>query len=240
MRWSARGSALVVLLALSACAEQIGMPPAGSDQGGTVGHVFDLYLGVAGVVGTLVVLLLAFVLVRDRASRKGEGQGSQRHHNTPLEIAYTVIPLIIVLGLTVITVVTIGDVDSTSPDPDLVVDVEGFQWGWTFTYVDQGVAITTEADRRGPELVLPSPADIRFDVHSDDVIHSFWVPAFRFKRDLIPGHPTSFSVDTDELATYDGHCAEYCGLYHSEMTFTVRTVDRASFSRWLTEQRDGP
>ena len=246
MSWAVRrraaflvGSTALLALALGGCAEQLGLPDSPTEQGGTVGDVFDLYLVAAWVVGAIVVGLIAFVVVRDRASRR-RGPTSQRHHNTPLEIAYTLIPLLLVGALTVVTIVTIDRVASDEPDPDVVVDVEGYQWGWRFTYVDQGVVVDTH-DTGDPELVLPAPARIRFDVHSDDVIHSFWVPAFRFKRDLIPGTPTSFTVDTNELGVFDGKCAEYCGLLHTQMTFTARTVSPGDFDAWAADQgSEGP
>ncbi len=227
-------AAVAAVIALGGCAEQLGLPRAASDQGETVGQVFNLYLIVAYVIGAIVMGLIIFVMVRGRASRHGDGPGSQRHHNTPLEITYTVIPLLIVGALTVVTLFTIGDVASDAPDPDLAIEVQGYQWGWQFTYPDSGVVITGDGGTP-TELVLPAPATVRFTVRSNDVIHSFWVPAFRFKRDLIPGTPTSFSVDTNEIGTFDGHCAEFCGLQHAEMTFTVRTVSPSDFQTWLQD-----
>ena len=223
-------------LLVGGCAEQLGLPTAETEQGVTVGRVFNLYLVVAYIVGAIVVGLIVFVIWRDRASRRGDGEGSQRHHNFALEITYTVIPFLVVIALTLVTLFSIGNVATTSQNPDLTVDVDAYQWGWRFTYTDSGVIIQTDADTPLPQLVLPASATIQFSLHSDDVIHSFWVPAFRFKRDLIPGTPTSFSVNTKEIASYDGHCAEFCGLQHAEMTFTVRTVDRQDFQTWLTDQ----
>jgi cytochrome c oxidase subunit 2 len=222
------------IVSLTGCAEQLGLPGSASKEGKTVGQVFNLYLVVAYVIGAIVVGLIIYVMVSGRASRHGDGPGSQRHYNTPLEITYTVIPLLIVVALTVVTLFTIADVASNSSKPDLVVEVQGYQWGWRFTYADHGVVIADDGDTP-PELVLPAPATVRFNVRSDDVIHSFWVPAFRFKRDLIPGRPTSFSVDTSEFGTYDGHCAEFCGLKHATMTFTVRTVGQQDFQTWLKD-----
>jgi cytochrome c oxidase subunit 2 len=227
--------ALGLVLLAGGCAETLGLPSSNTEQGNTVGNVFDVYLVAAYVVGAVVLGLIAYVVVRNRAPRR-PGPTSQRHHNTPLEITYTVIPLVIVAALTVLTLATIHRVDSDEPNPDVVVDVEGYQWGWRFTYTGEGVVVDGNADGP-PELVLPAPARIRFDVHSDDVIHSLWIPAFRFKRDLIPGAPTSFTVDTTELGTFDGKCAEYCGLLHTNMIFTVRTVSPDDFRSWLDQQR---
>lgn len=227
----------VVVLAAGGCAEQLGLPDATTEQGDTVGWVFNLYLLAAYVVAAIVVGLIAFVVIRDRAGRR-TGPASQRHHNTPLEIIYTVVPLLLVGALTVVTLVTIGEVSGDEPDPDVTIDVEAYQWGWRFTYVGEDLVIETTATG-GPELVMPAPARIRFVVHTDDVIHSLWIPAFRFKRDVIPGTPTSFTVDTDALGVFPGKCAEFCGLLHTQMTFTARTVDSQDFEDWLAEMRGG-
>ncbi|MCB0962719.1 MAG: cytochrome c oxidase subunit II [Acidimicrobiales bacterium] len=226
-----------VALVATGCAEQLGLPESTTEQGDTVGRVFDLYLVAAYVVAAIVVGLIAFILLRFRAGRRS-GPASQTHHNAPLEILYTVVPLLLVGALTAVTLVTIGDVAADEPDPDVTIDVEGYQWGWRFTYVDEGITVATDADG-GPEVVLPAPARIRFTVHSEDVIHSLWIPAFRFKRDLIPGTTTSFTVDTDELGTFPGKCAEYCGLQHTTMTFTARTVAPDEFEAWKAETEAG-
>lgn len=216
---------------LSGCAEQLGLSEARTEGGETVRQVFDLYLLVAYVVGAIVVGLIVFVIWRDRRSRRGDGQGSQRHHNFALEITYTIIPLIIVAALTVVTLMTIDDVADGSSDPDLTVQVEAYQWGWRFTYPD-GTVVETEGEQL-PQLVLPARSNVAFDMVSYDVIHSFWVPGFRFKLDIIPGRRASFTVATTDEAVYEGKCAEYCGLQHATMQFTVRTVGENDFSDFL-------
>jgi cytochrome c oxidase subunit 2 len=158
-----------------------------------------------------------------------------------MEIAYTVIPFLVVCALFAVTFVTVRAIDDTDADADLVVHVVAYQWSWQFEYPDEGVMIVDRSDDDDPELVLPASSTVRFDLESVDVIHSFWLTAFRFKRDMIPGSPSSFVVDIgDAVGEYPnaGVCAEFCGLDHARMRFRVRVLSPEDFERWLTDQRD--
>ena len=108
------------------------------------------------------------------------------HENLPLEIAYTVVPLLVVAGLFAVTFVSVEAIDEVDEDAELVVDVLGFQWQWQFAYPASDVSVVGTDDET-PELVLPADTSVRFDLTSIDVIHSFWIPGFRFKRDMFPG-----------------------------------------------------
>jgi cytochrome c oxidase subunit 2 len=117
--------------------------------------------------------------------------------------------------------------------------VTGFQWQWQFEYPEYGVRVlgTPEQD---PVLVLPSSSSVQFDLISLDVIHSFWITAFRFKRDIIPGQPSSFTVDTiDTTGSFPnaGVCAEFCGLDHALMRFGVEVLPDDEFAVWLSKQQ---
>ena len=161
-----------------------------TEQAETIDRVWNLFLGLGLVVLALVAGLMLWVIVRYR-KRSDDGPHDlppQKHYNIPMEVTYIVIPLAIVLGLFAVTFVTVDAIDDDDPDPDLVVDVIAFQWQWRFDYPDSGVSITGEPGEF-PELVLPASSTVRFDLTSLDVIHSFWIPAFRFKRDMIPGTP---------------------------------------------------
>jgi cytochrome c oxidase subunit 2 len=136
--------------------------------------------------------------------------------------------------------VTVDAIDDDDPDPDLVVDVIAFQWQWQFDYPDSSVSITGKLGEN-PELVLPASSTVRFDLTALDVIHSFWIPAFRFKRDMIPGTPGSFRVDVADVAGYypnSGVCAEFCGLDHSSMRFSVRILPPDEFEQWLIDEQE--
>jgi len=211
-----------------------------TEQAETIDRVWNLFLGLGLVVLLLVAGLMLWVIVRYR-KRPTDGPlhlPPQKHYNIPMEITYVVIPLVIVLGLFAVTFVTVDAIDDDDPDPDLVVDVIAFQWQWQFDYPDSSVSITGKPGEN-PELVLPASSTVRFDLTALDVIHSFWIPAFRFKRDMIPGTPGSFRVDVADVAGYypnSGVCAEFCGLDHSSMRFSVRILPRDEFDQWLSEQ----
>lgn len=216
-----------------------GLPAPLTEQADTIADTWMLFLGIALAVLAFIIILVLYVIIRFR--RRDEDLPRQTHYRIGVEISYTVIPLLLVVGLFVVALQTIRTVEATSDDPDLVVDVVGFQWQWQFEYPDAGVVVVGDDDTDPPELVIPADSSIRFNLESRDVIHSFWIPGFLFKRDLIPGTPTSFDVDvTDETGFYDsGACAEFCGLYHGRMTFHVRIVSPAEFDQWLAEQPAG-
>jgi cytochrome c oxidase subunit 2 len=207
-----------------------------TEQAETIDRVWNLFLALGVVVLVLVAGLMLWVIIRYR--RRSEDLPPQKHYNLPMEITYIVIPLIVVLGLFVVTFVTVDAIDDTDPDPDLVVEVIAFQWQWQFDYPDSGVRITGTPGEN-PELVLPASTTVRFDLTSLDVIHSFWIPAFRFKRDIIPGTPGTFRVDIADVAGYypnTGVCAEFCGLDHTTMRFSLRILPPDEFEEWLADQ----
>jgi cytochrome c oxidase subunit 2 len=162
----------------------------------------------------------------------------QRREHIPVEITYMAVPLVIVAALFGLTFVSTEAIDDVDDDPDLTVEVIGFQWQWQFDYPASGVSVLgTETER--PELVLPAGTRVQFDLRSVDVIHSFWIPGFRFKRDIFPGQTQTFQVDVGDT-TGDfpdtGVCAEFCGLDHWRMRFDVRVVTPEEFAAWEQEQ----
>ena len=130
-------------------------------------------------------------------------------------------------------------VDAVSPSPDVTLHAEAFAWGWHFTYGDTGPTVVSPPSGvgvTGPTIELPLGQTTRVVLTSNDVIHAFWVPGFLFKRDAIPGRTTEFDLTPTDLGTYQGVCAEFCGLNHAFMTFTVRVVEPQEFSAWLATQ----
>jgi cytochrome c oxidase subunit 2 len=127
-------------------------------------------------------------------------------------------------------------VNEVGDDAAAVVDVVGFQWSWQFHYRDEGVTITG-APGRGPELVLPVGRPSHLRLVSADVNHSFWVPDFLSKRDLIPGVDNEIEVTPTETGDYVGRCAEFCGLDHWRMNYSVRVVSEAEYRSWLEDRR---
>ncbi len=190
---------------------------------------------IAALVVALVVWgLIVFAVVRYRRGR-GERRPSQSASNIPVEIVYTVIPIVIVAVLFAFSYRTQQDVTDTEPAPDLVVDVVAFQWQWRFVY-PQGVTITGTYDEP-PVMVLPVGKRVRFRLFTTDVIHSLWVPQFLTKRDMIPGIENEFDVVVEERGQWVGRCAEFCGLDHYRMTLAVRAVPPSEYETWLTERR---
>jgi len=201
-----------------------------------VRDVWTLFLVLAGAIGLLVVVLVLYCVIRFR--RRDDRLPPQKHYNVPIEVLYTSVPLLIVIILFAITAVTVRTVSRVQAGaPDVTVDVLAFQWQWQFTYPDLGVTVTGTRDNE-PELVLPSNSRVRFRLTSADVIHAFWIPGFRFKRDVIPGQDEEFDVDVlDRTGDFPntGVCAEFCGLDHAFMRFDVRIVTPDEFRAWAAE-----
>ena len=185
-------------------------------------------------VGALVWGLIVWSVLRYR--RRDDDLPSQTPYNIPIEVVYTVAPLLVVAALFGVTVFTQERVTASDPDPDLVVDVVGFQWSWEFAYPDLGIEVRSDgADP--PRLVLPVGATVRFELETADVNHSFWVPEFLVKRDMIEGVDNTLDVEVREAGEWRGRCAEFCGLDHWRMYFDVSAVPPAEFDAWVDEQR---
>jgi cytochrome c oxidase subunit II len=227
----------VAVLGVTACSQlpNFGAEDPASSQGSRILELWQLFVIAAAVVGGIVYALIFFVIVRYR--RRGDDElPAQTEGNNRLETIYTVLPIVIVIGLFAATMATQIDIDSTADEPDVVIEVVGFQWQWQFNYVGEDVSITGAPDI-DPELVLPLDSTVRFRLTSRDVIHSFFVPGFLYKRDVIPGVDNEFDVTVTEAGTFEGHCAEFCGLLHDRMSFQVRTVPAGEFQAWLEEHR---
>lgn len=191
-----------------------------------------LFALVGLAVALLVWGLILFAVVRWRRPRAGADDfPPQFRNNNPLEIAWTVAPLLLVIGLFVYTYRAEANVESLVPKPDVTVAVNAYRWGWSFTYDGGGPSING-AERNPPEMVIPLGETTRIVLTSSDVNHAFWVPDFLFKRDAIPGRTSSFDLRPSKLGTFLGHCAEFCGLDHALMNFSVRVVPPDEFARW--------
>jgi cytochrome c oxidase subunit 2 len=234
-RRGARAAALFLLVLLAAGCT----PNPVTTQAADVRTLYNFFLVAAAVVFVIVAGLIGWSIVRYRDRGDG-GLPVQTASNLTIEIIWWALPTLLVIALFIASAQVLGKVDATVPNPAVSVKVEGFQWQWRFTYEGQNVVITGEPGSP-PELVLPVGEDIHFDLQSDDVIHSFYIPAFLFKRDVIPGVHNRFDLTIDQAGTYSGQCAEFCGLYHDEMLFSIRAVPPAEFASWLaTQPRTSP
>lgn len=213
--------------------------PVITEQGDTLDRTWWLYFWLSVGVVALIAGLMAYVIVRYR--RRSDDLPRQKHYNIPMEITYTVVPLLLILGLTAVTFVTVRATERDADGEALLVGVTAFQWQWQFDYPDHGIEITggPEPDQV-PELVLPAGAEVTFELRSLDVVHSFWVTVFRFKRDMIPGQTSRFTVDLldDSAGWYPnaGVCAEFCGLDHALMRFGVRVLEPDEFDAWVADR----
>ncbi len=187
----------------------------------------------AWIVGLVTWALMLWAAVAYRRRHRDEVP-EQTKYNVPLEILYTVIPLIMILGLFWFTARDQSEILAVSNDQDQTVNVVGFRWNWGFNYLDED-AYAIGSPNLPAELVLPVGEKIRFELTSPDVIHSFWVPAFLFKMDVIPGKTNVFELTPDKVGTYAGKCAELCGVDHARMLFNVRVVERAEFDTYIAD-----
>jgi cytochrome c oxidase subunit 2 len=239
-----RSAAALVLLGTAgvSCSGTFGMPGGGTGQGEDIANVWRVFMFAAFGVAGIVYVLIAWSTIRYRHRRGDDpdAEGAQFDKHVPLEIAYTAIPIMIVIVLFTVSVRAGDRVGSLSSTPDVVLDVQAFSWGWRFAFPDLGVVVVSEPsgeDVAGPEIFLPVDRTTQVILTSRDVIHAFWVPGFNFKRDAIPGHPNRFDLSPTVVGDYRGECAEFCGLNHAYMSFTVHVVDQAAFAAWIASQR---
>ena len=235
------GIAVVSVLLLSGCSGALsrGLLPKGVTENSK--RVTDLWNGswvAALAVGVLVWGLTIWCVVAYRRRKDDPEFPEQLRYNVPIEILYTVVPLFMIGVLFYFTARDEQALLSTSAKPDLVVNVVGKQWSWDFNYATQQVyEAGTQAELTGkplkqselPTLYLPVGKRVEFVLTSRDVIHSFWVPAFLQKLDMIPGRVNKFQVVPTTEGTFAGKCAELCGAYHSAMLFQVKVVSQADF-----------
>jgi cytochrome c oxidase subunit 2 len=206
-----------------------------TEQGEEFERLWRLFLVIAVVVVLLIWGLVAWCVIRFRR-RPGDDELPEQGEERPrLELGLTIGPLVLVAVLLAVSVVGYQRITETSEDPDLVVDVVGYRWDWQFTYVESGVRVDAAPGDR-PVLRLPVGRTIRFELHTTDVIHSFWVPEFGTKQDLIPRVDNAIDIDITEPGTWTGRCAEYCGLDHATMDFEVRALPADEFDAWLADQ----
>ena len=215
----------------------LGFPTPITDQ---AENIYDLWLGsvaAAFVVGIFVWGLIFYAVLRYRKS--SDELPRQVRYNLPIEVLYTVVPFVIIAVLFYYTAVSENFVNKTKKNPDVVVNIVGFQWNWQFNYADAGVKVTG-SPQQPATMVLPVDKRIRFIETSPDVIHSWFVPEFLFKRDVVPGRANSFEVTIRKEGTFVGRCAEFCGEKHDRMNFVVKTVSMREYEAYLSELKRNP
>jgi len=247
------GSVLASTLALSGCSAEtaaqwgrFGLPEAASDRAPFIGNLWAGAWVASLVVGVFVWGLMVWVMIRFR-KRHPDDQPRQTRYNLPMELLYTLVPFLIIGVLFFFTVqAQDGVLAKETTKPLTTINVIGQKWSWTFNYMEaSNPAVGTVVHEAGtidkiPDLYLPVNKPVRFNLASADVIHSFWVPAFYFKLDVIPGRKNSFDITPDKVGTYSGKCAELCGTYHAAMLFTVHVVPEEEYIAYLTALKANP
>ena len=241
---AATSGALVLLAGCSSETQDefknLAMPDPATEQ---AEHIFELWRWAwvaALLTGVLVWGLIFWVSMRYRRRREDEIP-VQTRYNLPLEIFYTIAPIIMVIVFFYHTV-NVQDAVLEDNTEDRTIEVVGQQWSWTFNYRLEGdegpVVYTSGFGGNIPTLVLPVGETIQFNLHSPDVIHSFGVPGFLMRMDVIPGRTNTFEVTPTVEGTYAGKCYELCGTYHSRMLFNVEVVSVEEYEDHLQQLED--
>lgn len=230
-----------LVLGLSACGKGSDKPldtfdPIGRDAK-TIDELVRPVFYVAGAVFVLVEGAVLFVIIRYRRRRTEDGLDDewprQTHGNVMLELGWTMLPAVVLGGVGIFTVATVFELEERDANA-IEVSVYGQQWWWSFEYDVDGdgkVDFTT-----ANEMVIPTGRQVDLDIHSRDVIHSFWIPKLNGKRDAVPGRIHTLSLETDVAGRYRGQCTEFCGLSHARMQMWVDARSPEDYDAWIQEQ----
>ncbi len=230
--------AAILLSGCSAEAQRGFLP--GYDDGQVTNQterITNLWTGswvAALAVGLITWGLIIWSVIVYRKRKDDDTLPVQTRYHVPLEIMYVVLPIFMVGGLYYWTARDMSEIQDTSQTPDVTIEVVGKRWSWDFNYLDSGVWESGEhvaepgtvelGDPELPTLYLPVGERVELVMHSRDVIHSFWVPAFLYKKDMIPGRTNTFQIVPEREGMYLGKCAELCGEFHAGMLFQVAVV----------------
>jgi cytochrome c oxidase subunit 2 len=238
------GLPVLALLTLAGCSSEsvgslkrLGLPQAASDR---APYIHDLWIGTwiaAGIIGVGMWVLIIYAAVRFKT--KHNEMPRQSRYNLPMEIFYTVAPFVVIGVLFYYTILAQNNVQARVQNPDVTVNVVGQKWSWTFNYKSaDNPAVGTDVWEAGtinmiPDLYLPVNKSVHFNLSSPDVIHSFWIPAFYEKLDVVPGRNNNFYATPVKEGVFRGKCAELCGTYHSAMLFNVHIVSQEEYDAYL-------
>lgn len=211
------------------------LPIAAAEEARPIDLLFDAHFVLIAFLFALIMVPMLYSIVRFRRRPGEEGDGEYVHGNTALEITWTVLPLFLVVGFGIVSSLVLADITQAQPNA-LVVEVYGQQWAWSFAYPDADGATAGE-------LVLPVGEPVELHMRSLDVLHSFWVPEFRVKQDLLPGPEDEFTLlrfTPSVTGNYTVRCAEICGFSHAYMNAPVRVVSATEYERFLQNIADVP
>jgi cytochrome c oxidase subunit 2 len=211
-------------------------------QASTQAHDTDTLYHVLVIASVpIFVLVVTVILFSVWHFRMRPGQeledGPPIHGNTRLEVIWTAIPAIILLGLVSYSFVVLHDNEKKPAGKEMVVEVTGQQFAWSYEYPS---SVTGGAPLKTTQLYVPDNQSVYFKIHSMDVIHAFWIPAFRLQIDAVPGITTSYRATPDRLGSYPVVCNLLCGVGHSLMRSTIHVVTPVRFQTWLKSQTSAP
>jgi cytochrome c oxidase subunit 2 len=218
--------------------------------------IYDLHMLVFWICVAIAVIVFGIMLFSLIRHRKSRGVTPAQFHEHPvLEIAWAIVPFIILIAIAVPATKTLIKMNDNS-NPDLTIKVTGYQWRWRYAYLDQGIDFfsnlstpTEELQNRAKKnpwyllevdhpLVVPIHKKIRFLFTSNDVIHSWWIPTLGIKRDTIPGFINEAWARIEKEGIYRGQCAELCGTNHAFMPIVVQAVSESAFNQWVKQQEN--
>src|SRR5664280_1906801 len=269
-RWARRAGMIAALgalaIVLSACTDfnvRTAMPPdAATTQGQATRNLYDIVFVIGAAIFLVVEGLILFAVLRYRRRKGDDELPPQIHGNNRLEIAVQTISSRLLLALFVLSWQTLNTVDAHTPTPTVRIGVVAYQWQWQFVYAPDGVnwqdcgaaankgkcvtvigTIPAGGDRANwtpPTMHVPVNETVELQMHSIDVIHSFYVPAFLYQRDITPRRDQVIQFTADKVGIYRGQCTQFCGLYHQFMEFQVQVEPRADYVAWLQQQLTPP
>lgn len=250
LKTAALSAGLIFLLAGCTAQSRVGWLPAERGLTNQVDRVIDLWVAswiVLLIVGVITWLLIIWATVVYRRRRGQSGLPVQLRYNMPIETFYTIVPLILVLGLFSFTARDQTIIETPLAEPDVSIEVYGKRWAWDFNYLNENVysaGIQAQQLPSGsvdaellPKLVLPVDQKVEIKIESRDVIHSFWIIDFLYKKDMIPARTNYWYFIPQSEGVFRGKCAELCGEYHSMMLFEVNVVSQEEYAAHIQSLR---
>jgi cytochrome c oxidase subunit II len=230
-------------LAAQLLATNWGSPGGVSTDAHQVLRLWKITYYLAVPIGIIVIGGVLWCVFRYRHKPGDLRQPKQFQYHIPIEAAYTIIPLIIVVALFGFVYNAENKEDNLTKHPAVKITVEGFQWGWRFTYPNGHQEVGSVATQPSindssqlPVLYMPENEPVQFTLESDDVVHSFYVPEFLFQRDLIQGINNVVDITATQPGTFIGECTNLCGTYHAFMRFEVDVMPPKAFGQWMAQQ----
>ena len=231
------GLFLISAVTLTGCgnASVYGYEPDISSVNETSWHLWRGFWLAAAVVGIFTAVLILWPVFRHRRKEGDPQYPKQTQYNIPVEVAYTVIPFLIVAALFYYTARDQEKIIAKEPTKVMhTIDVTGIQWSWQFGHQDGGAkAVVTGTPAQPPTLVLPQGERVAFKIHSNDVVHGFWIPAFMIQIQNLPGVTNHIEFTANKLGEYPGRCNILCGRNHSQMVFKVKVVTPAEYKTYV-------